>query len=249
MGIHNYVTQYEHGTASRDNPEAHVTVFVPAADLVGAVSSWIGGYQYVNGNLTYVVPEAYARNPGLFAQSIDYEPISPEAKIDPATGDFDQWRITVHYGIPDQPGGEEVARWTYRVGAEELVLPKAGFTVSGEKLKDTDPQPVKIVPLIELQATFFSRPPTDPSTWSYFVGAVNADPFYGFAAETLMFNSVDSDYAVSADGKPTSSETYSFTARPTGWNKIYRPGSGWVTVSPSIYDLKLDFSGLAAFSV
>lgn len=244
MGYQAYQTVAEYGEASRTSPTATVVVIVPLSDLVTSVSSWIGGYQYVNGSFQYSAPVAYARNPGLFAQRIEFKPLGDA--VDPVKLDFDPWVITIHFGYPDQPNGEDVARTTNRTGGEELVLSKSAFQIGGQALKDSDPTPVKIVPLIETTLSFANRPTVDPLTWSNFVGAINLDPFLGFPAETIMFNSCDTNYTVAADGTPSNSVDYLFTCRPTGWNKIWRPGSGWQTVTPDIYDIKLDFSLLAA---
>ena len=96
----------------------------------------------------------------------------------------------------------------------------------------------------ELEYTWWHIPfPYRESTWDSLLGQVNSAAFDGrgrgqtgtsypsYAIHTVFFASYEqSDPYTDPEGNFCCNTTFFFLYRDTGWNKFYRPGSGWVAV-------------------
>src|SRR5690348_4573693 len=109
--------------------------------------------QLVDGFLTWVPPVVYARNIGLVCNAIDFEPVG---SYDATISDFADWFVTLHFGIPDAPGNEDVADISLSTGGEELVVPNSNFTNTNtdEKLTSNDAQITLLIPKTDINCQF-----------------------------------------------------------------------------------------------
>lgn len=211
-------------------------MLVPETDLVSFCKSAIGGVQFVNGAMTYVPPLVYARNPGLVCNSAEFEQLGSYYDPTHTPPDFKDFRVTLNFGVPDQPENEDVADWSASLSGEELVFPASNYTNNdtNKKLTATDSPVPLIVPKIELTATYKNQPDF-PVGLDTYVGKINASPILGYGAGTIMFKGCETKRSLSADGQTAQEIQYKFQATFPGWNYHYIPASGWVKVTPDRY--------------
>lgn len=229
-----YQITSESFSVSRDDSSATETRIIPWADAAAYAQTVTGGYITLNGIRVFRIP-AQHHTLLLFCNDCRVEPFNYDA-------DGQDWldaKATLTYGILDQPQGDDdtqVGDVSIEVQGEEMVLPKANFTVDGDELGDDDINPVKVIPVISLKITYHSQPTISPTAWINYVGKVNSSSFEGYPAETVMFQNPSASRTITTDGNDSYDYTYTFVVRPQGWNKIYRPGDGWVELDPPMYE-------------
>lgn len=142
--------------------------------------------------------------------------------------------------------GKELCRFVSRkVKPTVISVPKGGtsFRFTADLATIKEPTTV-LLAMKELEYTWWHIPfPYKESTWDGLLSKVNSDVFDGrtrgdsgvafdlYAADTIYFQGyVQSDPFTDPAGNICCNATFTFLYRPTGWNKFWRPGTGWAAV-------------------
>ena len=239
---------------TRQGPTATLTFYIPWDEATAFGLAAVGGYRSVFGIPSFFTPLTYANDLlRLYCNDCSIEGLHDANN--PVDGDWSFAKVTLTFGILDQPednnGGQDptqVADYSYSLQAEELEIPKANLhleSVGGDAPTDDDiPNPIKIVPKATLTASYPFKPRQDAANWKDYVGKVNAATWKGHDAETVMFLGPRTKRTRTSDGKDAWEYELTFEVRYDGWNKVYKAETAtWVDLFPATYDTA-DFDDL-----
>lgn len=235
-GVIYYQNKGESYTLSREASSATEVQVVPWEDAQDYAETLVGGAVSILGNVGFQMP---AKHPFLELYVADVN-VRPIGNWNAAADDWEDAEVTITYGMIPLGGGnsdETLREITLTVQSEEIVQPKEGWRIGGQKLKEEDVNPVYVNPVLTLQVTYNYLPLINPSIFSL-SGMVNSGIFsvnsqLSFPAQTVMFQNPTITQTNSTSGQIQYRTTFTFVIRPNGWNKAFRAGEGWVSLADS----------------
>lgn len=194
------------------------------------------------------VPLQHYRQANLYADGFDVEEYeSPEADDPsfPYTGS--QAKVRVLYKAPEFPINGSQAYQRVNGRGFQLELQGSNVTFSGGGTPSYDVQ--RLVPGLSYQLQVLEAPGVSEATeayWAVNAGKVNAGPFRGNAAGTVLFHSPTFDYVMKRDGSVVCNYGLQLDVLAVPWNQGYkRNGSlGTVQIGGAPRYASLDFNTL-----
>lgn len=227
---------------NRESPTATEVYLTTRSTVSLEARAYIGGLQFVNGQLVYVAP-ARQSDTGLICLSADFD-IDYVGK---GTDHVDLCELTVNYGIPETDESSDLGSVSVKLGGEMLALERGAYRwTSGSKtgriLSDEDDiKPFVVIPEATISVTNNFKDYVSLSSLTFYYGKVNSAALFIPGLQDVIpagyarFDGVDVSKKFTTDGYQYFECQYTFATASHKWNELWN-GSSYATVSPTLYN-------------